>query len=274
MSAVFKTVNQRGNLSITQDHVGYAYLGKYAIDGGGGFTTVTFSCVGMPLVFFSIPYNISDTNPTSAAPLAYRVGVSLAGLVSNGGNSWTAHIFVSNLNNGAALSGLYLRAFGRLADNWPNGSGRTPNLIIRTDAGKMVFDAGVRMLKLAGDTYSTELTLVSTVPTESEAANKYDATVVMPFDMANKSISAAPRSTIAWPYFVGAYTNWETNQYVEQYDIYKFYTAYAASGNNLLVKRIGVYDRREEYDGGLSGIGSTGVSGYSRLAVIDNTKFP
>ena len=273
MTVAINAVNARGHLTITRDYVGYGYLGKVSIPSYPGLHEINFTCIGMPRIFFSIPYNVTDSSGQGWRDVQTKAGVALAGLRSNGGNSWTAKVFVGAPVSGT-LPGHYLRVFGRVASNWPTGSGRVPNLKIWSDAQQLCFDAGVRMLRLAGDTYNTELALTARVPGETDANDIYDVSVPLPFDLANKSIAASTRSTIFYPYWYDSYEEWDGgNVTVNRYDIKHYNTLYAASGSQLKVKRCATdFSLYEQY--GPFYITNTGVPSYSRLAVIDNTKYP
>jgi hypothetical protein len=273
MTVAINAVNARGHLTITRDYVGYGYLGKYALPSLPGLHEINFTCAGTPRVFFTIPYNVADSTGQSWHDVQTKAGVALAGLRNNGGNSWTAKVLMTMPASGT-MPAQYLRVFGRVASNWPSGSGRMPNLKIWTDTGALCFDAGVRMLRLAGDTYDVELALTHQVPGEADANDVYDVSVPLPFDLANKSIAASTRSTIFYPYWYDSYEQWDGGNYtVNRYDIKHYNTLYAASGNQLKVKRCATDSSQYEVVGPYM-ILNSGVTSYSRLAVIDNTKYP
>jgi hypothetical protein len=272
MTALSRVVNSRGHYTIDRERDGYGYIGKYALPGGIG--TTTFPCKGFPLVFFSIPYN--QTDPGSAAvknvySSSVRPGVALVGVKNNGDGTWTA----TTISIGpVSMPTQYLRVFGKVSMNWPSGSGRVPNLKLRSDAGELHFDAGVRMLKLAGDTYDMELTLDHNVPGWEEAVNKYDRSYTVPFDLNNKSIAAACRCTIGMPYDYGSYIDWDSGQSYTQWHMPYYDTLYAGSGTSLQVKRCITENDPDFETTGFYSVGASGIVTYSRLAVIDNTKFP
>ena len=266
MTALSRVVNSRGHYTIDRERDGYGYIGKYAL--AGGISSVTFPCLGFPLVFFSIPYNQPDPGAKTVEN-AYgegRPGTVLIGVKNNGNGTWTA----------TAISGAgeYLRVFGKVSQNWPNGSGRVPNLKLRGDDGTLHFDAGLRMLKLAGDTYDMELVLDHQVPGWKEPTNKYDRSYAVPFDLNNKSIAAACRCTIGMPYDYGVRTDWDTGQSYTQWHMPYYDTLYAGSGSNLQVKRCITENDPDFETTGFYNVGASSITTYSRLAVIDNTKYP
>jgi len=271
--AVLNVQNSRGHLTVTRDYVGYGYLSKAAIPATQGIYDIWVSCVGTPRIFFDIPYNVADSSGQGYQQALGKAGVAMAGLRSGGTNAWIVTVIV-NPGDSGSLPGLYIRVFGRVDLNWPSGSSRVPNLKIWTDAQKLCFDAGVRMLKLAGDTYETELILTNAVPGLYDPNNNCDAAITLPFSMANKSIAAQTRSTLSYPYNYGSYPPFDGSpEEIYQYHIITYNTLFAASGSQLQIKRCGTSDSFTEVPGGM-GVVTTSKPAYSRLAVIDNTKFP
>jgi hypothetical protein len=286
MTHGFRARNVTGrNITIDANHISYVYLGKYLIPSQiGDSVHVDFSCVGTPLVFFSVPYNVTGVDegnytwggPQSLNQQHARVGIAMSKLESIGTNSWRAWFLVKN-DNGPEL-GLYLRVFGKLHLNPLGGTAPAPGLRIRKPgSGEVVFDARAPMLRLAGDTYSIEILLTPDIPmADSENPNAKDVTVAVPFNMANKSICATTRGLVHYPYNVASYFDDGIGQNMTQYEIVAYASLYWSNGSNLYVRRSpGGSERLDVPDSaGFSIDNSNCVNSYSRLAVIDNTKFP
>jgi hypothetical protein len=94
--------------------------------------------------------------------------------------------------------------------------------------------------------------------------------------MANKSICATTRGLVHYPYNVASYFDDGIGQNMTQYEIVAYASLYWSNGSNLYVRRSpGGSERLDVPDSaGFSIDNSNCVNSYSRLAVIDNTKFP
>lgn len=265
-----KTINPVvGNTTIDSARTHYCYLGKYAVPNTGG--DITINCVGFPIVFFSIPYAIADTTgswPESDLPKRY--GAAVAKLRQISSTQWVVTMAVWNHDNRAL--GLQLRVFGMVHANYPNGSGAAIALRIRNPATNQVtWDSGLRHLRLAGNTYSTELPLTHEVPPFQTANNSKDLLVNMPFSMANKSICANTRGLITMPFNVSSYES--DGQQIQVYDLYDFGTGYFATGSQLQARRLCMKGGQIETGNPLV-IQDTARPVYTQLSVIDNTLYP
>lgn len=276
MSYGVRTKNlQSGYTTIDDKLRSYRYMGKFLIPTTSGTQpTVVFTCVGFPQIYHDVPYNITAQENTSSpyARMLSRSGISLARLDNLGGSTWRA-TFTLNNTNGPAYP-WYMRVFGRLDLNPVAASGygfRLWNLEER----QLIFDSFCRPLRLAGDTYNTELMLPYLVPdTNDSTANveQYDTWVDLPFNMAGKSIHATARGLMHWPYFAGNYM--EDGQLIYRYDVCDFQTLYWANGSRLYARRVGINTSTLDTAGPTSIDLSRAQIVYSRLAVIDNSQFP
>jgi hypothetical protein len=273
MSMGIKTYNSQGNLTIDENFAGYAYLGKYRIPDISP-ADVTFQCQGFPLVFFSLPYNVPDgTGQTGGLTTDSKIGVAMIMLKDNGNGTWTA-TFISNTGYSGNSLNLYMRVFGRVKDNWPSGATDAYGLRVSNASGQCVFDSNLRMLKLAANTYDTEITLIGDTPGYDDPNNKYDSSITLPIDLNNKSISATTRGTMYMPYNDYGYPDWDgSNQWIDHYTVMAYNTLYAASNNSLQIKRCSYYYNSFEVMG-VFFVAYSPMTVYSRLAVIDNTQFP
>ncbi|WP_428718587.1 hypothetical protein [Undibacterium curvum] len=262
MRIVAKFVNGNNAISIDDSTHAYAYLGKYPVPNSPRYCDVDVTCVGVPLVYFSVPYGRTD-----------RAGVAMAGLRSLGGNAWRVSLLVNNPGN--VDLGQSIRIFGRVDLNFPAGSGVPAGLRIWSlvDRG-LVFDSGLRMHKTAGNTSAIELTLTPSVPTGAQPVSAYDTNFAIPFDMADKSICANTRGVVRYPELIGGYNDWDTGQWIDQYMLRQFTTVYWANGSALTAARVGFDERIFEHTGPYVVSLENFQTVYSRLAVIDNTKFP
>jgi hypothetical protein len=271
----FQTKNlAKGNITIDSSLRAYVYLGKYPIPSQiGTYPTIDFQCNGMPQVYFEVPYNITAQDSGTSGLLSYqtRTGINLSRLSPLGASTWRATLAINNAN-GPSL-GLFLRVFGRLDLN-PPAPPYGHGLMVRALDGAMLFYSGKRMLRLAGDTYDTQLTLPWEVPDGGGAdlANSRDTAVNLPFSMQGKSIAANARGVVHWPYNIGGYVS--DGQEFNQYDVLQYHTLYWANGNQLQVRRIATGVDRIEITGPLIINNSKCQTVYSRLSVIDNSQFP
>ncbi len=268
-----------GNITIDATHPAFVYIGKKAIPTGEGgrFTSVDFSCNGVPQVYFDVPYNVVGTVP--GAP---RTGIALCRLESLGGPSWRATFIYSTrivpLGAGGVAEdmGLSIRIFGRLDLN-PPAPPYGKGLMVRALDGSMLFYSNKRMLRQAGNTYDTQLVLKADIPTQNgnDPENVGDTYVDTPFDLAGKSILANTRGTTSGAYYQGTVNNGE-GTFEDYYDILKFNALYWASGSRLWVRRIPT--DRYQYITQAGSVyfidNSRRLPVYSRLSVIDNSQFP
>lgn len=260
MTYGFRAVNTNGVVTIDEKSKTYAYLGVYAIDDQSLHTSIDVDCVGFPFIYFSLPYGRSD-----------RAGIAQTGLHSIGVNRWRISFTVYNPSS-AAL-GLQCRVFGRTDLNFAGGSGNPWGFFLFTPAGELLFDSNLPMHKLAGNTYSYELTLTAQVPTGADSPTKYDASFVMPFDLAGKSLCANTRGIVRYPEYWGGYQDWDTGQWIDQYQIRKFETVFYAQGAQLIAARVYEFDGIVEVTTPLTVDFSKLQTVYSRVAFIQNNRF-
>lgn len=278
MTYGMQTSNGANVLNIDENLKAFVYLGKWAIpDRDGEHVSVTITCVGFPMVFFNLPYAISAGEPPASDNMGWqacmrRNGVAMTALVPLGGNQWRLDFSVSNPAD--VPFGLFVRVFGRLDLNFPNGSGESYGAQIWNASSQLVFDSNLRMLRLAGNTYDTELVLTPSNPAADQANSTYDLLVNLPFSMLNKSISASARGIIYQPYNDGGYNDWDTGVWWDNYKILTYESLYWASGNQLQVRRIGLNVSYYKSPVPLVIDNSRCQTVYSRLAVIDNSLFP
>ncbi|MGJ9420477.1 hypothetical protein ACHAC9_22375 [Massilia sp. CMS3.1] len=259
-----------GGITIDSDSMYYCYLGKVAIPANGG--RVYFNCVAQPLLFFNVPHNFGDTTGSNVwGSERNRFGAAILKVVQHAANQWYADIAVTNPGN--AAQGLYLRVFGYVHQNYPNGSGVNPALRIRSAGmNRVVWDSGLRMLKLAGNTYNLEMELPAEVPAPGNQPNNlYDRQYNLPFDMTNKSICANSRGTFNYPYETAS--TYFDGSWIYNYDVVQFNTLYYSTGSQLQARRIGVgfYSTTEYSTLNVSG---SARAVYTQLSVIDNAMYP
>ena len=260
MTFGMKTWNGSTIVTIDDNTRAMVYMGKAAIPDQYAHTTVDISCKGVPTVYFGIPVGRSD-----------RAGVAVTGIKAVGTDLWRVSLTVYN-PSGAAL-GLYLRWFGLLNLNYPNGSAEGWGVRAWDGSSRLIFDSGLKMHRLAGNTYATELVLLPSVPDRNEAKNAYDTSAVLPFSLTNKSIRANARGTVRFPEYVGTYTDFD-HTVVDQYNKKTYETVYAGSGSTLNVMRVVTDEIMFETAIPLLIDMSKYQTVYSRLAVIDNAVFP
>lgn len=260
MTFGMKTWNGSTIVTIDDNTRAMVYMGKAAIPDQYAHPTVDISCKGVPTVYFGIPVGRSD-----------RAGVAVTGIKAVGTDLWRVSLTVYN-PSGAAL-GLYLRWFGLLNLNYPNGSAEGWGVRAWDGSSRLIFDSGLKMHRLAGNTYATELVLLPSVPDRNEAKNAYDTSAVLPFSLTNKSIRANARGTVRFPEYVGTYTDFD-HTVVDQYNKKTYETVYAGSGSTLNVMRVVTDEIMFETAIPLLIDMSKYQTVYSRLAVIDNAVFP
>lgn len=264
----------KGNITISGDLRAYRYLGKYIIPSLlGDYVTVDVICNGVPQIYFQVPYNITaqDVGVIGIDSYLSRTGVALSKLQQINSTTWRVALIVNNFN-GPDLN-LYMRVFGRVDLNPPTGGARYGLEVYNTDR-QLIFSSAARMLRLAGDTYNTQLSLPWQLPFnyETDRADMYDTSVNLPFNMAGKSICANTRGSIYNPYNVGGYMS--DGQWVNQYQILKFHTLYWANSSTLYTRRISTSITSTETTEILTVDTSQCQEVFSRLSVIDNSKFP
>lgn len=278
MTYGMQTTNGANVLNIHEGMKAYVYLGKWAIpDQLGARVSVTINCAGYPMVFFGVPYNISNGDPGAGSNTGWpaftkRHGISLTSLVPLGSNQWRLDLSVANPSSTAL--GLFVRVFGRLDLNYPTGSGQQFGMQVWDASSQIVFDSNLRMLRLAGNTYDTEIVLSPQNPSSSHVNSACDVVVNVLFDMQNKSICANARGVIYEPYGNGGYQDWDTGQWIDQYEILHFETLYWSTGSQLHARRIALGSHSYETPLPFVIDNSRCQTVYSRLAVIDNSLFP
>jgi hypothetical protein len=269
MTYGIRTINTTyGIITIDDTLPGYRYMGKYAI--ANGVQTINVSCSGFPLLFFGLPYGLSDSSgSTTLGSQLQRYGIHIAKVAPVSTGVWAVTVRLENPD--ATNLGLYLRVFGRINANPPTNVHW--GIRISGPTG-MMFDSGARMLRLAGHTYDVELALSDAVPAYGAANNSCDQNVTMPFSMSGKSICANPRGQIFMPYNYDSYFDWDGGQTINRYRTIYYDTMYYATGSQLQARKVGTNDYMfESVDPYLIGT-ENGHVVYTRIAVIDNSKFP
>lgn len=280
--AVF--TNDSGISNIDADQLSYVYLGKYGPFGGDYLVEydVDVTCVGYPLVFFSVPYNFTAGDGYSG--LAWlRSGVAIGKITSLGSNTWRVHIIGDNasLRDSYVSLNTELRVFGRLDLNYPSGSSINYGVRMWDSAGRISFDSGLRQLRLAGNTYDQEITLGDYIGTQGEGLTNsnytaQDKSLTVPFNMAGKSICANTRGVIEVYTQTGVYYDPGIATSVYTYDAWDLAPCYWASGTTLYARQMPIRQRSfDSFGGSYNGPAPEGFGAvYTRLAVIDNSKFP
>lgn len=278
----FRSLNNSNNIiSVDTDSWSYVYLGKVQIDSSDRREQDYYiTCVGYPLVFIQVPYNSRGSGDNDAAVghgnLILRSGVQIVRVRPGPNpNSWFISVRANFTNYPSAVSlpVIFLRVFGKLHDNFPNGSGQPAGLRLRNTANQLIFDTGCRQLRLAGNTYNAELALQSAVPLDSDRVDRYDTAVAFPFSMENKSVMANTRGDVVYPYYTGHYEQFDPPASIDQYDIESVTSLFWASGNTLYAKKASVNTDRLDTEANII-IVTNGSVTYTRVAVIDNNLFP
>lgn len=264
----------RGNTTIDENLRSYRYLGKYQIPSRmGNYPTVEFTCAGFPQIFHDVPYNITSEDDTSSeyGLMWSRSGLSLQRLDNLGGNRWRATFNCNNFNG--PNYEWYMRVFGRLDLN--PVAGNRYGLQVKNLDNVVIFDSACRPLRLAGDTYNTEIVLGWEWPqnfiTRAEI-ERYDTFVDVPFNLSGKSICATSRGAIYALYQRGGH--YDDGQWMFEFEIAKFHTLYWANGSRLYARRIPLDVSYVEYPSDPIVTTYKLQVVYSRLAVIDNSLFP
>lgn len=273
MTYGIKCVNNGNIVSVDEDATTYVYLDKFQITGPGEYT---FHCAGYPLVFFDIPYNVNypqEHDTGKFFDLQYRAGLAMRRLRPHPSvaDYWLV-TFSCNMPD-IAQRGMYYRVFGLLHRNFPNGAGDRYGARLWNSQGQLSFDSGCRQLRLAGNTYDTELVINSRLPDEvSEPPTIGDTVVGVPFDLAGKSIMANTRGTMLYPYTTDHYTDFETGQDVYTVSWFWIDALFWATGNALYSRKCWI----DEYTtrGGSPSVVTSVNNIYTRVAVIDNALFP
>lgn len=170
----FSALNAGLRRVVDSEKSAYGYVGKVtpAFVPGSGIAGLqaTFSCVGRPLLFYELS--------TTAA-----MGIHRLDEISP--NTWRV----------LALGTNPIRIFGRVDLNWPNGTSQNwAARLRRVSDGKVTFDSGLRMLKLAGWTAYTNLELALD-PNDAENL----LPVTPPLNPNGRSINWQP-NLIKWTY--------------------------------------------------------------------------
>lgn len=279
MSYGFRAANASGIINVDEDSTTYVYLGKTEFNLNlQGRQDVSINCVGYPLIFIEVPYNVNpETTANTYTYLPLRVGVAMTRLrqSSSNPNVW---IVTVNCNYGNSSPGanarLQLRVFGLLHRNFPSGSAGGYGARAWTSAGQLSFDTGFRQLRLAGNTYDTEINVNANYPlTNTADVRASDTSVTLPFSMANKSIMANTRNCMVIPYKYNTYKDFDTGQDINQYVYMYIDTGFWASGNTLYSRKFSTYSTTE--DTAAERVAQGAWQGtFSRLAIIDNSLFP
>jgi hypothetical protein len=275
MTFGFRAVNSSGIVSIDEDSTSYVYLGKTQITDND----VYFHCVGYPLVFFSVPYNVRNENEginNNWRDLTTNPGIAMRRLRQAPGdpNTWIA-TFSINLNN-LAGQGMYVRIFGLLHLNFPFGAGAKYGARAWDSQGRLIFDTGCRQLRLAGNSYDTELQIGTQVAGETDESGNGrtgDTVVGVPFDLGNKSIMANTRGAMLYPYTTGYFKDWDTGQDTWYIQWLWIDTLFWATGNALYARKSATGSFNTESTNNPS-VFLSNVTTYTRVAVIDNNLFP
>lgn len=277
MTYGYRARNGSDIITVDENSGTYVYLGKWPIDINTGGLSV--HCVGYPLIFFGIPYDTVNGGENGAGFghgfLRTRAGISMTGLQQSAGdpNIWNVNINC-NFVNGGNPGQLYVRVFGLLHLNFPNGSGvQWGARMWNQSTGRVYVDSGCRPLRLAGNTYDTELQLPAAVPLDTERADSKDTAVSLPFNMSGKSIMANTRGTVTYPFYTGTYKDSDTQQDVDMYDLALIDTMFWSSGSTLYARRVSRSQSYYERTSGLIVVAPPQVV-YTRVAVIDNNLFP
>lgn len=272
MTYGFRCYNNNGIISVDEDSTSYVYLGKTQITTSGDFY---INCVGYPMVFFGVPYNVEAPGNGATGrwnDLNARAGIAMTRLRQTNSNTWIVTL-ACTIPNVQSL-GLYIRVFGLLHLNFPNGSGQSYGARARDSQGRLIFDTGCRQLRLAGNSYDTEMIVSSRLPDEvSEPATVGDTAVGLPFSLANKSIMANTRGTAVYPYTTGEYIDSDTGQTTRYYTWLYIESVFWASGNSLYSRKAATGSINVERGGTIDVITSN-IPLYTRVAVIDNNLFP
>lgn len=257
----------------------FVYLGKYGpLAGATAVRDVDVTCVGFPLVFMSVPYNF-----TAGDNGANRTGLFVRRIRPLGVNLW--RVSIGGCNGSEGLSnisiGTELRVFGLLDLNFPTGSGEQFGAWAWDASGRLTFDSGLRMLRLAGNTYDTEIELHRLAPSLDGAGlgsyTAFDTSVAMPFDLSGKSICAGGRGRIYGYEQIGEYYDPGAGYNVYQYRTWGWVNGYWASGSTLYARKVaeGGEGYLETYGTPISTIDISNLNTvYTRLSVIDNSQFP
>lgn len=277
--------NDSGYVSIDENTPCFGYLGKYLIPNlsiGSYSATIQVNCVGFPLVFFDVPYasgpggGRSRNTKDGVEPYLDRFGMQLSKISAGSApNTWLVEMRWVAMN--AGLSGLYIRVFGAVHLNFPNGTGDAYGARFWNSAGQVIFDTGSRPLRLVGNSFSAELVLDWHVPSPDQYENndKFDNSIWMPSDMAGKSICANTRGAYFHLFNNGMYTDWDTGVAVYQYLKMQFDTYYWASGSTLYARKICTDFTSEEFYGAPPVIVTANSNTvYTRVCAIDNSLYP
>lgn len=264
MSHGFSFSNANGGITVDENTRAFVYLGKYTL--AGNYVDVT--CAGFPLVFMSVPFNYT-VNDGTGADVWKRTGCCVRKIGQISTNTWRVWVSVAS----PASPTIELRVFGLLNLNYPSGvvtSGNAWGMRVWDASGRLVFDSGARMLRLAGNTYDVELRLRHEAPDFGTPA-AYDTSVALPFTMAGKSIQATGRSTIRQ--WVTTRAEFFDGTWIYFNDTYDWGIGYWASGSTLYARKV-VYSIGTDETSVPPSAVDTAVDSYTRLAVIDNSQFP
>lgn len=274
-----RTTNDSGVVNIDENTKAYVYLGKYGPVGTSGVQefSVAVTCVGRPIIFFTVP------NDFTAGDSTYnRSGIAMTALTQVDASTWNVTFFQNNMSTtvsgGFVPFNTYVRVFGRLDLNFPSGSSETHGFRVWDSAGALVFDSGLRMLRLASNTYDTEVALSGGSPGDttgdpSADFSDYDVSITLPSAVSSLSVCAGNGGPSTDLFEVGSYTDVEGQVWV-QYDAITFGYAYWSSGTSLVARRVPFAIRGLEFAGGISGGNLNAFSAYTRLATISNAQFP
>lgn len=273
MSYGFQAVNGSNIVTVDENTRAYVYLGKYTVSSASSDQVTTINCVGVPLVFFSAPHGL-----TTGESSYRRHGTLIRGLKQVGSNQWQVRTFNSAPELGGSFA-LELRVFGRLDLNYSSGVPGSYGIRVWDSAGRLVFDSNGRMLRLAGNTYDTEIKLDFRRPGSTGGDptldyDDYDTAVPVAFSMSGKSILATTRGIRYGLQQTGSV--WDPGVGMELFfgTRYTWAHGYWASGSMLYARNVLINEEPADYYGSWPSDGSLWQDAYTRLSVIDNAHFP
>lgn len=291
MTYGMRFTNSSNITTISDNQKAYVYLGKYGPNNTSGEYTVDITCAGFPMVFMSVPYNVTEGDGGHPGSGIYygayiRSGAYVRRIEHLGGSSWRISVAVINASYwkvaGAGTGTVSpipttLRVFGRLDLNHPSGiSGNPYGMRVWDSTGALVFDSNGRMLRLAGNTYDTELLLKKDYPGTSTGDpradyNSYDTSVSLPFSLSGKSICATSRSLVR--HYEASHAEYFDGTWEYTYNTYDWASAYWANGSTLYSRKVPHTIGTESFPYTLN-ISSAASDTYTRLAFIDDSQFP
>lgn len=239
----FSATNAGKRRVVDSEKSAYGYIGKVTpafVPGSGiAASQATFTCVGRPLLY----YELNTTNP---------MGIHRLEEVS--ANTWRVLTLGTNP----------VRIFGRVDLNWPNGtSANWAARLRRVSDGKVTFDSGLRMLKLAGWTAYTNLELTLD---PGDAENLLPVTP--PLNPNGRSINWQP-NLIKWVYNSVALGGGQSTASTQMQK-----PSWRISGSTLINSWTAFDTRAGPGSGNLTARRSIGGNVSAPITMIDNSAFP